>query len=313
MIMAAGRGTRLRPLSELCPKAAMPVRGIPLIAYNLVLLARSGVSEVAINLHPLPDVLREAAHRYCPPGVDLHFSEEETLLDTGGGIRRVASFLRESDPCLVLGGDMILDADLPALVALHRDRGDAVTLLLLDGDPRAAEFGTIGADAEGCVRRIGSRFDLGSETTAGIYTWVNVIAARALDGLPEREIFGHLDDWIAPALAAGARDVRVEMTRGGQSVWEPVGTPSQYLAVNLRPPRISYLDADRLARSEGTRFEGDLVLGAGATLEAGASLSRSVVWPGERVGAGLRASDGVFAGGAFHPCAAPAGRGRTER
>jgi NDP-sugar pyrophosphorylase family protein len=91
----------------------------------------------------------------------------------------VADFLRESDPCLLLGGDMLLDVDLAALVARHRARRDAVTLLLRD-DPRAESFGSIGADAQGCVRRIGRRFDLGGETQAGLYTWVNVVAARAL-------------------------------------------------------------------------------------------------------------------------------------
>ncbi|MBW2399666.1 MAG: NTP transferase domain-containing protein, partial [Deltaproteobacteria bacterium] len=66
MIVAAGLGTRLRPLSELRPKPAMPVRGIPLIAYQLALLSHCGVSETAINVHHLPEVLQQAAERYKP-------------------------------------------------------------------------------------------------------------------------------------------------------------------------------------------------------------------------------------------------------
>jgi mannose-1-phosphate guanylyltransferase len=301
MIVAAGLGTRLRPLSELRPKPAMPVRGIPLIAYQLALLSHSGVSETTINVHHLPDVLQAAAERYKPPGMTLHFSIERELLDTGGGIRRVADFLRESDPCLILGGDMLLDADLTGLIAQHETRRDAITMLLRD-DPRTRTFGSIGVDAEGCVRRIGKRFDLGGEQAAGIYTWVNVVAARAFDRLPEREVFSHLDHWIAPMLADGARDIRGIVTQDTQCVWEPVGTPEEYLAANLTPRSLSYIDPDQRARREGARIESNLIIGAGATLEPGASLSRAVVWDGEHVPAGTRGSGGVFAGGAFHSC-----------
>ncbi|MDH3213872.1 MAG: NDP-sugar synthase [Myxococcales bacterium] len=305
MIVAAGLGTRLRPLSELRPKPALPVRGIPLVAYQLALLASHGVSEVVINAHHLPDRLIAAARRYRPPGVELRFSVEPELLGTGGGIRRVAPFLRESDPCLILGGDMLVDADLGALVERHRTRGDALTLLLRR-DSRSAEFGTIGLDREGRLRRIGGRFDLGSETQAGLYTWVNVVAARAFDTLPDRECFGHFDHWIGPRLASGAADIRGEVWSREQCTWEPVGTLREYLAVNLSRCPLGYFDADALARRDGTRFEPDLVIGAGASLEPGARLRRAVVWDGETVPAGLHASDGVFAGGAFHPCSGKA-------
>ena len=130
MIVAAGLGTRMRPLTELRPKPAVPVRGIPLVAFQLELLAAHGVREVIVNAHHLPEVLVEAAERSCPPGMSVEFSVEETLLGTGGGIARAAQFLRESDPCLILGGDMLLDADLTALCDAHRARDAAVTFLL---------------------------------------------------------------------------------------------------------------------------------------------------------------------------------------
>jgi NDP-sugar pyrophosphorylase family protein len=303
MILAAGLGTRMRPLSLLRPKPALPVRGVPLVAYGLALLARHGAREIAVNLHHLPARVRAAALLAAPPGVELHFSLETELLGTGGGIRRLAPFLRESDPFLVLGGDMLLDADLGALVRRHRERGAAVTLLLRD-DPRGADFGTIGVDAAGRVRRIGRRFDLGGERRAGVYVHATVIGAAALATLPEREVFGHLDDWLIPRLAAGAEDVHGEVVGASECAWEPVGTPEEYLAANLHPPRLRYLDPDARARAEGARFEPGLVIGAGAEIGAGARLERVVVWDGERVPAGLQARDGVFAGGAFHPCGA---------
>ncbi len=94
MIVAAGLGTRLRPLSELRPKPALPVRGIPLISYPLELLAHHGVTEVMINVHHLPEILIDAAQRSCPAGMTVHFSVEEVIFDTGGGIRRAVEFLR---------------------------------------------------------------------------------------------------------------------------------------------------------------------------------------------------------------------------
>jgi NDP-sugar pyrophosphorylase family protein len=297
MIVAAGLGTRLRPLTHHRPKPALPVRGLPLVAYTLALLHSHGIREVVINVHHLPDLLEEAARRHCPPGVSLRFSREERLLDTGGGIRRVAAFLRESDPCLLIGGDMLLDVDVSALVAAHREREAAVTLLLRD-DPRTASFGSIGVDASGAVRRIASLLDLSGETRAGVYAWANVVSARAFDAMPDREVFGLFTDWIAPMLRAGARDVRGEFI---PCRWEPVGTLPEYLAANLDPPRLRYLDPDPIARAAGVRFENDCVIGAGATLGAGASLRRAVVWDGEHVPAGLRARNGVFAAGAFHP------------
>jgi NDP-sugar pyrophosphorylase family protein len=300
MIVAAGLGTRLRPLTELRPKPALPVRGVPLIGYSLALLARHGVSEVVVNVHHLPELLIEAAQRVCPASISLRFSREAQLLDTGGGIRRVAEFLRESDPCLIVAGDMLCDADLSALVAAHRERGDAWTMLLRAGDPREAAFGSVGVDAQGRVRRIGKRFDLGGETRAGLYAWANVVAARAFESLPQREVFSHLDHWIAPQLAAGAADIRGELVAAAAFCWEPVGTLAEYLRANLDASHLSYQRAIELAQRAGARVEDGLVIGAGAELGAGVRLRRCVVWDGERVPAGLDAHDGVFAGGTFH-------------
>ena len=301
MIVAAGLGTRLRPLTEWRPKPAVPIRGLPLIAYPLALLARAGVRDVAINLHHKAALLEAAARASCPDGVTLHFSHETELLHTGGGIRKVASFLAESDPCLLLGGDMVVDVDLDDLVARHRASGRDVTMLLRR-DPRAAQFGTIGLDGRGDLARIGERITLGDSVEGGVYTWVNVLSPRAFDTLPERRVFNHLDDWWAPAHAAGALRVGAELLAPESCAWEPVGTPSEYLAANLHLPSLSYLDVDAVARKAGTRFEDGVVIGAGATLAADSALERAVVWDGERVPAGLHASDGVFAGGGFVSC-----------
>ncbi len=303
MIVAAGLGTRLLPLTRLAPKPAVPVRGIPLIGYSLALLAAAGVREVVINVHHLPEQLTAAARRWCPEGVTLHFSHEPNLLHTGGAIRRVVDFLRESDPCLVLGGDMILDLDLPALLARHRASGRAATLLLCD-DAAAARFGTIGLDAGGGLRRVASRFDLGGETRAGVYTWLNLVSPAAFDSLPDREVFNHLDDWLAPR-ARDAGDVGGEIGDKGL-IWTPVGTMTEYVDANFAQISPRYLDVARLARERGVVLTADRVLGVGAQVPEDARLDRVVVWDDEKVPNAFVARNGVFAGGAFHPAEAPA-------
>jgi NDP-sugar pyrophosphorylase family protein len=301
MIVAAGLGTRLRPLTELRPKPAVPVRGIPLVAYPLALLGRAGVAEVTLNVHHRPQQLIAAAEAWQPAGLALRFSHEPTLLDTGGGIARVAEFLRESDPCLLLGGDMVVDLDLRALVDAHLRSGRAVTAVLRR-DERGREFGTIGVDRTGRIRRIGRRFDLGGEVDSGVYTWVNVVSARAFDWLPEREVFSHLDHWWAPELARGSDAIGALVLEPSECVWEPVGTPAEYLHANFALPALSYLDVEARARTAGARLLPELVIGAGAQVAAGARLERVVVWDGERVASGVSAREGVFAGGRFHPC-----------
>jgi len=300
MIVAAGLGTRLRPLTELRAKAALPVAGIPLVAYPLALLASVGVRETVINLHHLPDSLRSAAEAWRPPGMTLHFSHEARLLHTGGAIRRVADFLRESDPCIVLGGDMLVDLDLAGLLERHRGE-ERTASLVLRRDPRAAGFGSIGVGAEGDLRRIGRRFDRGGELDCGIYTWVNVFSRKALERLPARSVFNHLDDWLAPLAQQGERVVG-ECLDPQECIWEPVGTLQEYLAANFARPTLSYLDVAKAAAAAGVRFGDGYVAGPGVRMGADARLARVVVWEDQEIAPETRAHDGVFANGLFYPC-----------
>lgn len=331
LILAAGLGTRLRPLTMLRAKPALPVRGIPILATLLALLDKHEIHEVMINTHHLPASIHAVVERYRPKRMHVHFSHEPTLFDTGGAIRRVVDFLRESDPCLVLAGDMILEHDLRDFASAHQREGNAVTFLLSD-DPRIERFGSLGIDTQGCVRRIGKRFNLGGETARGLYLSVTAMATRALDSLPDREIFNHLDDWIAPRLQAGARDIRAQiapaatrqmsitqisslaqpfsashnhsMLRPSRLIWEPVGTMQEYLEANFCLPPDYNEKLDAWAKCEGTRFGPRFVIGATAEVGANTDLDEVVVWDGERVPSGQKFRHGIFAGGEFHLCSA---------
>ncbi len=301
MIVAAGLGTRLRPLTELCPKPALPVRGVPLIAYNLRLLAAAGVDEVVINTHHLPAILEREARAWCPSGVTLRFSYERELLDTGGGIRRVVDFLRESDPAIVIGGDMLIDFDLEVLLAAHRQSGAAISTLLLD-DPRASRFGTIGIDDDGRVRRIANRFRArgAPETRCGLYTWVNVFRPESYDYMPERDRFSHFDAWWIPVIEADPDAVRGSLVSRDTCRWEPVGTPEEYLQVNFDVPPPAFFDVAAEAARTGATLRPGRVVGRDCTVAGEANLERVVVWDGQQVPPG-RYRDGVFADGRFIP------------
>jgi hypothetical protein len=171
---------------------------------------------------------------------------------------------------------------------------------VLRRDPRAADFGTIGVDRTGRMRRIGRRFDLGGEVDSGVYTWVNVVSARAFDTLPAREVFSHLDDWWMPELARGSDEIGAVVLGPEGCAWEPVGTLAEYLHANFALPALSYLDPDARARALGARLLPEAVLGTGAEVPPDATLERVVVWAGERVPRGFVGRSGVFAGGRFH-------------
>src|SRR4029453_4736544 len=171
--------------------------------------------------------------------------------------------------------------------------------------------GTIGVDGEGRVRRVADRFNLGGECRAGIYAWANVLSSRAFDTLPERESFNHLDGWWVPELAWGAAAAPASGADASDCTWEPVGTPAEYLAVNLELCPLSYLDLDEAMRRAGATLLRDadgapsVRLGAGARLGPRARLSRAVVWEDESVPQGFAGEGGGFGHGAFHSCEPP--------
>lgn len=152
MILAAGFGTRLRPLTNTVPKALVPVAGRPLIEYNLLLLKAYGLEDVVINLHHLGNKIREALGDGSAYGLRITYSPEDPILESGGGIKNAQRYL-DGDTCIVVNCDTIIDIDLNALVATHRQT-KAVGTLVLRSDPEAASYGLLETDARGRLRRI---------------------------------------------------------------------------------------------------------------------------------------------------------------
>ena len=319
MILAAGLGTRLRPLTAYRAKPALPVRGRPVISLLLELLARHDVEHVLINLHHLPATIRKAVESDHPAGVRITWSQEPTPLGTGGGIKRAAEFLSAAPECVVLAGDMLLDLDLGELLekhrAAHQRDGREITLVLRD-DPRGVDFGTIGIDEHGGLTRIGRRAITGGapEVRQGLFTGVRFFSRSALtdwpasdrpDGDRPDDAFEDLRDWIAPRIERDGLRVGAEIVGPGESVWEPVGTPDEYLGVNLAPPELPSIGGAVTSWGGAVRPVEDSsgsVIACSAEIPPDALFERCVVWDHERVPAGFHGCEGVYAGHSFHPC-----------
>jgi NDP-sugar pyrophosphorylase family protein len=151
MVLAAGKGTRLRTLTESLPKPMLPVAGKPVLLHILEWLRRYQIRQVAINLHHRPEVIREYFGNGADFGLELAYSEEPELLGTAGGVKAMAEFF--DDPFVVVYGDVLTDLDLGALLAFHRTRtSQPHATLAIDLRPDAAQCGIVATDAEERVR-----------------------------------------------------------------------------------------------------------------------------------------------------------------
>lgn len=220
MVLAAGRGERLRPITDTLPKPLVEVAGKPLIVYHLEALARAGVRDVVINLSWLGDRIRAALGDGGRFGVRITYSEEGPVpLETGGGIHRALPLLGPG-PFLVVNADVWTDADFGRFLTLD-ERADA--RLLLAPNPPHHSAGDFGLEGDLVVEREADRF---TYTGIGVYR-PELFAGCAPGKFPLRPLL---------ARAIAARRLRGELHRGE---WLDIGSPD----------RLAWLDArERAAR-----------------------------------------------------------------
>jgi NDP-sugar pyrophosphorylase family protein len=151
MVLAAGQGTRLRPLTDRVPKALVPVAGRPMIEYPLLLLKRYGIRDIVINLHHLGGQIESHLGNGAQLGLQITYSREPELLDTGGGLLKAKPFLQDGTFVLI-NTDVLIDLPLSEVVTFHQEKAAAVTLVLRP-DPLADQYGSMEIDADGRIRR----------------------------------------------------------------------------------------------------------------------------------------------------------------
>ncbi|MDP3937793.1 MAG: NDP-sugar synthase [Deltaproteobacteria bacterium] len=227
MVLAAGRGTRLRPLSDERPKPLFPLGPLTILHYPLLMLRQAGVREVMMNLHHMGGQIRERFGAGGDLGLSIHFSEEQPeLLGTGGGIKRARDFL-EGGPFVVVNGDTISDVDLPSAIEEHERSGAAATMVLAEAPADGKEYGLVAVDEDMRVRDIAGRAGWrGRPARLGHFCGIHVIEPRIFDLMPVTDIFCINADVYPRLLAAGETIRACFLARS----FSDVGTPARYLA-----------------------------------------------------------------------------------
>ena len=183
MILAAGKGTRLRPLTDTVPKPLLEVAGRPMIAFPLQLLREAGIKEVAINLHHLGEQIRNCLGAGDAYGVRITYLEEDPILDTGGAIA-AAKDVFGGEPFVVLNADTAIDLRLRDVIDFHR-RCDATATMVLRPDPDAARHDAIFIDAADRIHGIRGHGRSGYDpSVAGnlmLYAGIMVFEPRVFD------------------------------------------------------------------------------------------------------------------------------------
>ena len=269
MVLAAGLGTRLRPLTDRCAKPLVPVGDRPALAHVLDRLRAAGASRIVVNAHHHADQLRA----FVRGQGDLALSEEHDLLGTAGGIAHAGALLGGGD-VLLWNADILAEVDLAALLGAHAEQKAEATLVV---QPLDRGQGSVGIDGGGNIVRLRQeRF--GQETRGGQFLGVQVLGAALRARLPASG--GLIEDLYVPALARG-ETLRAHLFHGP---WHDIGTVASYLEANA-----AWLAARGIASWVGPGadvgrdvvLEGSIV-GAGATVEGEGSVTGCVIWPAAR-------------------------------
>lgn len=294
MVLAAGLGTRLRPLTEQLAKPACPVLGRPLLEFPLSRLAPLAPDRVVVNLHHLPATVENVVAAR-PFGLPLVTVFEPKILGTGGGLKNARDLLADADVIVLLNGDTVCDADLTALVAAHRASDVLATLLLLD-DVRIQRYGAIEVDADGAIVDFAGLTGKRG-TRRGIFVGAHALSPRIFDHLPKDDVFCIVRNGYVPLLAQRPGAVRAHFSTAR---FFDLGTPYDYLLAQWAllddPGAFGFALAQTVApacpswppvlvapdaRLDPAASLGPYaVVGAGAILGPRARLSHGVVWPG---------------------------------
>lgn len=266
MVLCAGLGKRLRPLTDWVAKPMVPIGDAPALGQIIAQLRRAGFERLTVNVHHRPDDVAAWAKRQG----GIAISEEPELLGTAGGVERARALLGSGD-VLVWNGDIFVELDARALMATHAACHADATLAIV---PRAAGDGNVGIASDGRVVRLRNEV-FGEESAGADFVGVHVLGIALRAKLPERGCL--VGDLYIPALERGARLA----THAIESPFIDVGSLAQYVAANrawlARRGERSWIAPDAAVRA---RVDGSVV-GAGARVEADAF--RSVVWPRARV------------------------------
>ncbi|HVF91293.1 MAG TPA: NDP-sugar synthase [Blastocatellia bacterium] len=305
MILAAGFGTRLWPLTEDRTKPAIPFLNRPLISYSVEYLASFGIRDIIVNLHHQPDSVRLALGDGSALGVRLRYSLEDEILGTSGAMDRVRDSLMDED-FVVMNGKIVTDIDLGAAIGKHRELGAIATLVLRENSARE-RFSIVEVDERGRIERFAgfpapeaASQEAGATARGAVannpapplmFTGIQVLSPRIFDYIP-RDRFSHSTVDVYPkALEAG--EAVVAHVDGGY--WYEMSTLGRYLEASLL---FSRKNGGSLVRGSDCRIEDgaevkDSILWNRVVIERGARVNRAIIGDGVRIPEGARVEGAV--------------------
>ena len=281
MILAAGYGIRLRPLTSNKPKALVPVGNQPAIDRVIRHLKRHGIREIVVNAHHLHQQIVDHLDGGRPFKMNIHVLVEPEILGTGGGIKNAADFF-ENDPFIVVNADILTDIDLYRAYEAHRQRGSLATLILHDHRP----FNQVQIDGRLNV------LDIAKKDCPGrlAFTGIHLIEPELLTYIP-KGVHSSIIDCYRELMRAG-KPVNAWVSTGHN--WQDIGTVDSYIQANkgaLGKHRVLLGPGHRIHPS--ARIEDWAIIGENARLEEGVEIRRSILWEKVRIKKGRRVIDSI--------------------
>ncbi len=281
MILSAGYGTRLWPLTEDRTKPAIPILGKPLVGYVAEYLARNGCTEIIVNLHHRPESVRKALGDGSRFGVKLHYVEEPEILGTSGAMDNARALL-DGDTFVVVNGKIITDIDLHAAFETHRRMKALATLVLMANAAR--ERFTVVNTAGGLLLGFGGMPEKEAPSDAIknvplMFTGIQILDPKIFDYIP-RGVFSHSTTDVYPQAIAKGERIGAHLTNESEGSWHELSTLQRYLDISLH-----------LLSEKGTTVNS----GAGSVISDGADVSQSILWDNVRVEDGARVKRAVLA------------------
>jgi mannose-1-phosphate guanylyltransferase len=303
MVMAAGLGTRLRPITWEIPKPIVPVCNRPIVSHLVQLLAGHGAEEVIANLHWFPDTVKGCVGDGSDLGVEVSYRYEEELLGTAGGVRGVADFLTgdDDDVFLVLAGDALTDVDLSTLAAAHRANGGVATLAVKKVSD-VSQYGVIVTDGDGRIQGFQEKPDPAEALSDLVNCMVYAFSPGIFEYFPEGDPLDFAHD-VFPALLEHDVPFHVHEI---DAYWNDIGTLPEYINGNIDAltgavgfdPVGEVIEGERKLDRD-VEVQGPVLVGRDVEIGAGASLvGPLVIGAGSRIGSGARVREGVLLPGA---------------
>jgi mannose-1-phosphate guanylyltransferase len=304
MVLAAGLGTRMGPISDFVAKPAVPFMGVPMIEHSIGVLRSGGIEEIIINVHHLPETIKDLLGDGSQLDVKISYSYEETLLGSGGGIGKARSFF-EDEPFVVINSDIIVDVDLKKVIESHL-KSEASATLVLREDPEE-RYGKVLVDETGRIRKIEGhpkRLDFHGGQ-AYMFAGVHVIEPVWFDYAPDRAIYESFPDVYAPMMLDN-NAVNAYIYDGR---WIDIGSAKRFLESSLDQlignilPNKLHQECDCTIRNsilseetvigKGVTLEGVIFIGAASVGEE-SSLTECIVCPGAEIPPKTEARRRVF-------------------